>query len=396
MLPEKMVALGTNRNVIRELYEFGKQRIREVGAENVFDFTLGNPNVPPPESMMRAVRSILEQEDPITVFGYTSAPGDLAVRSALAGSLSRRFDIKVGPDNLYLTAGAAAAIDICLHALTVPGDEFIVFAPYFPEYKVFIERAGGKMVLLPPDTEQFQILFPLLEAAITSDTKGIIINSPNNPSGAVYSEETIRKLAKLLRDKAVQYGHPIYLISDEPYREIVYDGFEYPWLTHYYDDTLICYSYSKSLSMPGSRIGYILVPDSAADAKTVYAAVLGAGRALGYVNAPSLFQRVIARCDGDTADLDVYRTNRDLLYNGLIEAGFSCLKPGGAFYLFPRSLEPDDLAFCERAKKYDLLVVPGSGFGCPGFVRLAYCVSTDMIRRSLPALRKLASEYRRV
>lgn len=394
MLPEKMIALGTNRNVIRELFEFGRQRILEVGAENVYDFTLGNPNVPPPESMIDTIRTMLDREDPISVFGYTSAPGDPGVRKALAESLSRRFDAAIGPDNLYLTAGAASALDICLHALTCPGDEYIVFAPYFPEYKVFIEKAGGKMVLIPPDTEAFQISFPALEAALTPKTKGVVINSPNNPSGAVYSEETIKKLAELLRKKEAEYGHAIYLISDEPYREIVYDGFQYPWLTHYYDDALICYSYSKSLSMPGARIGYVLVPDCAADAETVYAAVMGAGRALGYVNAPSMFQRVIARCDGETSDLGVYETNRELLYNGLIDAGFSCLKPGGAFYLFPRSLEPDDLAFCERAKQYDLLLVPGSGFGCPGFVRLAYCVSTDMIRRSLPALQKLGAEYR--
>jgi aspartate aminotransferase len=337
---------------------------------------------------------ILSTQDPVVTHGYTSAGGDATVRGQLADSLNRRFGMDLTGDNLYLTVGAAAALCCCFHGLTCPGDEYVVFAPYFPEYKVFIEGAGGKMVLIPADVEEFQINFDALEASLAPNTKGVVVNSPNNPSGCVYSEETVARLAELLRRKSAEYGHTIYLISDEPYREIVYDGVNVPYLPRYYDNTIVCYSYSKSLSLPGERIGYLVVPSRVEDWKLVYAAMAGAGRTLGYVNAPSLFQQVVAACADQTSDLSVYAENRRLLLDGLRGMGFHCVEPGGTFYLFPRSLEADDFAFCERAKSFDLLLVPGSGFGCPGHFRLSYCVPTDRIRRALPIFQKLADSYR--
>ena len=393
MLPEKTVALGTSRSVIRELFEYGKQRAAIVGSENVFDFSIGNPSVPAPESVGKAAVELLTATDPVVIHGYTSANGDQEVRQLLAQSINRRFGTEFHSENLYLTAGAAAALCCCFHGLTCPGDEFVVFAPYFPEYKVFIEGAGGIMRLVPPDVDTFQIDFQALERTLTPHTKGVVVNSPNNPSGVVYSEDTVRRLAQLLEQKEREYGHPIYLISDEPYREIVYDGVEVPYLPLYYKNTLVCYSYSKSLSLPGERIGYIVVPDRVADSKLVYASVCGAGRMLGYVNAPSLFQRVVARCAQETADLSVYAENRRILLHGLRELKFHCVEPGGTFYLFPRAMEPDAVAFCERAKAHDLLLVPGDGFGCPGHVRISYCVPTQRIHRALPVFAALAKEY---
>lgn len=394
MLPERMVALGTARSVIRELFEYGKQRSAVVGPEQVFDFSIGNPSVPAPPQVNETAIRILSTQDPVITHGYTSAGGDAAVRSQLAASLNRRFGMDLTGDNLYLTVGAAAALCCCFHGLTCPGDEYVVFAPYFPEYKVFIEGAGGKMTLIPADVEGFQINFDALEAALTPHTKGVVVNSPNNPSGCVYSEATVTRLAELLRRKSAAYGHPIYLITDEPYREIVYDGVEVPYLPQYYDNTIVCYSYSKSLSLPGERIGYLVVPSQVEDWQLVYAALAGAGRTLGYVNAPSLFQQVAAACADLTSDLSVYAENRRLLLDGLRDMGFRCVEPGGTFYLFPRSLEPDDVAFCQRAKSFDLLLVPGSGFGCPGHFRLSYCVPTDRIRRALPVFARLAESYR--
>ncbi len=394
MLNEKMVGLGTSRSVIRELFEYGKQRAAMVGAENVFDFSIGNPSVPAPPSVNETAIALLREEDPVLLHGYTSAQGDAAVRHDLAMSINRRFGTDFTGDNLYCTMGAAAALCCCFHALCCPGDEFVVLAPYFPEYKVFIEGAGGRMMAVPADIDTFQINFEALEQTVTPHTKGVVVNSPNNPCGVVYSEDTIKKLAQLLEVKSVEFGHPIYLISDEPYREIVYDGVEVPYLTKYYKNTLVCYSYSKSLSIPGERIGYVVVPPAMEDWERVYAAVAGAGRALGYVNASSLFQRVAAVCAEDTADLTVYGKNRRILLEGLRSMGFTCVEPGGTFYLFPRTLEPDAFAFSERAKTHDLLLVPGDGFGCPGHVRISYCVPTERILRALPVLEKLAKEYR--
>lgn len=394
MLPERMTALGTARSVIRELFEYGKERAAVVGAENVFDFSIGNPSVPPPPQVNEAAIRILSTQDPVLTHGYTSAGGDAKARALLAETLNRRFDAGLTGDDLYLTVGAAAALCCCFHGLTCPGDEFVVFAPYFPEYRVFIEGAGAKMVLIPADVEGFQISFDALESALTPHTKGVVVNSPNNPSGCVYSRETIQRLAELLGRKSAEFGHPIYLITDEPYREIVYDGTEVPWVPHFYGNTIVCYSYSKSLSLPGERIGYLAVSPGVEDHDLVYAALAGAGRSLGYVNAPALFQQVAAECAGLTSDLSVYAENRRLLLDGLGKLGFRCGTPGGTFYLFPQSLEPDDVAFCARAKDYDLLLVPGSGFGCPGHFRLSYCVPTERIRRAMPVFERLAESYR--
>lgn len=395
MFSQSMVELGQKRSTIREIFEYGKQRIAQIGAENVYDFSIGNPSVPAPESVRDAVIDILDTEGPVAAHGYTSAQGDAKVRATLAEDLNRRFKTHFHADNFYLTVGAAAALCSCFKALAEPGDEFIVIAPFFPEYQCFIERgAGAKCVIVEADTTAFQINFDKLYTAITPHTKAVVINSPNNPSGTVYSEETIQKLASLLTEKSAMFGHPIFLISDEPYRELVYDGITLPFITKYYTNTIVCYSYSKSLSLPGERIGYVLVPDELSDAKTAYAAICGAGRSLGYVNAPSLFQRVAAKCAGQTADLTIYEKNRNFLYEGLTDLGFSCVKPQGAFYIFPRSLEADAVQFCERAKKYDLLFVPGDDFGCPGHVRISYCVPTNRIVRAMDLFAKLAAEYR--
>ena len=394
MVTEEMYRLGTKKSTIRSIFEYGRQRAAEVGAENVFDFSLGNPNVPAPDFIRDAAVDILMHNDPIEVHGYTIAPGKPEVRETIAADLSKRLDMRVAGKNLFMTAGAAASVTIVFKALCEAGDEFVTFAPFFPEYRVFVEAVGGRFVVVPAKTDDFQINFDAFERALTPKTKAVIVNSPNNPSGAVYSAETITQLAELLRRKEEEYGHPIFIIADEPYREIVYAGAAVPCIPNFYDDTIVCYSYSKSFSLPGERIGYILVPDAAADFDRVYGAIAGAARVLTHVNAPSLWQLVAARCAGRDADLSMYRMNASLLFEGLTEAGFSCMRPQGAFYLFPQALEPDDEAFCERAKSYDLLLVPGADFGCPGYFRAAYCVSTDMIRRSLPQFQKLVESYR--
>ena len=395
-LNERMVGLGTQRSVIRELFEFGKMRSAEVGPENVFDFSLGNPSVPAPASVNDTIRKLVDETDPVILHGYTSAQGDAGVRKMIADSLNRRFSTAFHADNLYMTVGAAAALCCCLNGLSNPGDEFIVFAPYFPEYKVFIEGAGAKMRLIPADTAAFQIDFDRFEQALNEHTKGVIVNSPNNPSGAVYSEETVKKLAQILEAKSQEYHHPIYLLADEPYREIAFSGIQVPFLTKYYDNTLVCYSWSKSLSLPGERMGYVLVPDEVEEQPLVYAAIAGAGRSLGYVCAPSLLQRVCALCAMETADISVYETNRNILTKGLREMGYSVVEPGGTFYIFPRTIIDDDISFCERAKlDYNLLMVPGTGFGCPGHARIAYCVPTERVERSLELFEQLAASYRK-
>ena len=391
---QRMLNLGTARSVIRAAFAFGPARAAEVGAENVDDFSIGNPSVPAPATVAEAVHKLVDAIDPIKLHGYTPAQGDGQARGALADDLNRRFGTNYTADNFYLTAGAAGALCCALSALSCPGDTFIAFAPYFPEYKVFVESAGAELVTVPADIEDFQIDFAAFDQALTPNTKGVIINSPNNPTGVVYSEATIQKLAQVLTEKSKEYGHTIWLISDEPYREIVYRDTPLPWVPNYYPNTLVCYSYSKSLSLPGQRIGYVLVPPQAEDADIVYAAVCGAGRALGYVCAPSLFQLVAAECTGQTADIEIYHKNRDLLLNALRDMGYTCAQPDGAFYLFPRSLEPDARAFCERARKYDLVLVPGDSFGCPGHVRISYCVPTEQIQRALHKFEQLAAEYK--
>ena len=393
MVSERMKGLGTARSVIRELFEYGKARSAQVGAENVFDFSIGNPSVPAPAAVNETAARLL-REQPDLIHAYTSAQGAADARERFAASLNRRFNAGCTPDRLYLTVGAAASLCCVFNGLTCPGDEFIVFAPYFPEYKVFIEGAGARMVLIPPEIEAFQIDFDAFEKAVTPHTKGVLVNSPNNPSGVVYSKKTLERLAAILTRKSAEYGHPIYLISDEPYREIVYAGVEVPWVPHIYRDTIVCYSFSKSLSLPGERIGYVFVPGEAAEGDDVYAAVAGAGRSLGYVNAPSLFQQVTSLCCDMTADIKIYEENARLFVSALREMGYHVVEPDGAFYLFPRSLEPDDAAFSERAKALDLLIAPGTGFGAPGHVRISYCVQTDVIRRALPRFKELADSYR--
>lgn len=394
MISKEMYELGAKRSVIRELFEYGKQQAAIVGKENVFDFSIGNPTVPAPECVKEAILELLETSKSEEIHGYTSAQGDLEVRRGLADYMSNMFNCQLKADNFYMTCGAAASLSITLKALTANlEDEIIIMAPYFPEYQVFIKNAGAKVVVVAADTEKFQIKMELLEKAITPNTKGIIINSPNNPSGVVYSEETLKALADLLKKKSKEYKKPLYLISDEPYREIIYDGLKIPYIPAYYENTIICYSYSKSLSLPGERIGYILVPDCVENAKDVYTAVCGAGRSLGYVCAPSMFQKIALKCLGKTADVALYDANRRLLYDGLSKMGYQCVKPDGAFYLFVKSLEENSVSFSEKAKKFNLLIVPADDFGCPGYVRISYCVDPEMIKRSFDAFQKLRDLY---
>ena len=391
---QRMLNLGTARSEIREAFAFAQARAAEVGAENVDDFSIGNPSVPAPATVAEAVHKLVDAIDPIKLHGYTPAQGDGQARGALADDLNRRFGTNYTADNFYLTAGAAGALCCALSALSCPGalHEDLILRKIRRKRNKGI--AGAELVTVPADIEDFQIDFAAFDQALTPNTKGVIINSPNNPTGVVYSEATIQKLAQVLTEKSKEYGHTIWLISDEPYREIVYRDTPLPWVPNYYPNTLVCYSYSKSLSLPGQRIGYVLVPPQAEDADIVYAAVCGAGRALGYVCAPSLFQLVAAECTGQTADIEIYHKNRDLLLNALRDMGYTCAQPDGAFYLFPRSLEPDARAFCERARKYDLVLVPGDSFGCPGHVRISYCVPTEQIQRALHKFEQLATEYK--
>ena len=393
MVSNEMYELGAKSSVIREIFEFGKKRAAEIGKENVYDFSLGNPSVPAPEKVNETIRKLTSEMSPCALHGYTSAVGDNETRQAIADDLNRRFGTKFSMNNFYMTAGAAASLCITFRALTEKDDEIIIFAPYFPEYQVFITSAGAKPVEVKCDAETLQIDLEAFRNAINEHTKAVVLNSPNNPSGVVTSEETVKAMTDILREKEAEYGKSIFLISDEPYRELVYGDVKVPFLTKYYDNTIVCYSYSKSLSLPGDRIGYILVPDEVENFELIYKAVCGAGRALGYVCAPSLMQFVIRECTGMTSDISVYKKNRDILVNAFTEFGFSLAKPDGAFYLFMKSPEESAAAFCEKAKKYDLLLVPSDSFGFPGYVRLSYCVSTEMIERSLPSFRKLAEEY---
>ena len=380
---------GSNRSVIRELFEYGNRRAAIVGRENVFDYSLGNPSIPSPKEVNAAIRDVLAEMDSLSVHGYTSATGDAACRKAIADDLNQRYDAGVSPDELFIGCGAAPELVSVFRALAVPGAEILAIAPYFPEYGVFVREAGCDFKVVPPDVPGFQIKLEAVEAMLTENTAAIIINSPNNPAGTVYTAETLHSLADLLTRKSEQYGHPIYIVSDEPYRELCYDGVSAPFVPLIYANTIVCYSYSKSLSLPGERIGYVYVPASCTDSKEIYAAVAGAARAAGHVCAPSLMQKVIARCATVRPDLEAYDRNRQLLLSGLREAGYTVAEPDGAFYLFVQAPGGDAMAFSEKAKEKDLLVVPGDGFGCPGYFRICYCVSEDMIRRSIPVFAEL-------
>lgn len=393
MLPQDMLALGTKRSAIRELFEYGKLRKAQVGEDKVYDFSLGNPSIPAPKDVDDAIKELVDGGNSVLLHGYSSAQGDANVRKTIADYLNKTHGTSFSPDNLYMTCGAAASLCISLRALLLPGEEVIAFAPFFPEYVVFVEGQGGKVKVVPP-TASFQPDLEAFEKAINENTKAVIINSPNNPSGVVYSEDTIKAIAQILENKSKELGREIFIIADEPYRELVYDAdTKVPYITKYYRNTIVCYSYSKSLSLPGERIGYILVPDEVCESKSIYACVCGAGRALGYVCAPTMFQQVVAKCCGKTGDISAYKKNRDLILGGLSEIGYECVKPDGAFYLFVKALEDDANAFCEKAKAHDLLIVSGDGFFCPGYVRISYCVSEKTIRDSMPAFKALFDEY---
>ena len=393
MLNEKMVGLGSRRSVIREIFEYGKKRKAEIGEENVFDFSLGNPSVPTPAAVTAALERIIKETDPVRLHGYTSAQGDTAVRAKIAESIEKRFGFPANKDLIYMTCGAAASLTVTLNALINSGDEVIISAPFFPEYRVFAENAGARVVTVQCREPDFQLDIKAIESAVTKKTKAIIINSPNNPTGAVFSPDTVKALSDMLNDKQAEYGTDIYIIADEPYRELSY-GAEVTYIPKYYANTVVCYSYSKSLSLPGERIGYIFIPESANDSKKLYAAVCGAGRALGFVCAPSLMQYTVAECTDVLPDVSAYKKNRDLLFGALTDYGYEAVPPDGAFYLFVKSPESDAYAFCERAKKYELLLVPSDDFGCGGYVRISYCVTTEQIEKSLPAFKALIEEYK--
>ena len=389
MLNSAMWELGSRRSCIRELFEYGQKRRREVGADGICDFSLGNPSIAPPAQVEQVLLELLRTRPGLALHGYTSAGGDAAARSAIAADLNRRFGAGVGPEDLFLGCGAAPELCSVIRALAVEQSEFVVIAPFFPEYRPFVESAGGKLRIVPADIPAFQIDFAALEQTLTPQTQALILNSPNNPSGTVYGPDTVTRLAALLREKSREFGHPIYLLSDEPYRELVYEGRTVPFLPHFYENTVICYSYSKSLSLPGERLGYLCVPPACADHDALLAAIAGAARSLGHVCAPALMQHMIAECAGLGPDLAAYDKNRRLLSEGLSEMGYEMARPDGAFYLFVKAPEGDSEAFSRRARERDLLVVPGTDFGCGGYFRLCYCVPEAVIRRSLPIFREL-------
>ncbi len=393
---QKMFELGNKRSVIREIFEYSKMRAKEIGAENVFDFSLGNPSVPAPAEVNDTIRELLDTSSSVLLHGYTSAQGDANVRAVIADNIKSRFGVDISPNLIYMTCGAAASLSICLRAVVEDGndDECVVIAPFFTEYRVFAENAGAKLVVSKPAEDTLQIDIDDLRERITEKTKAVIVNSPNNPSGVVYTKETIDALCRVLKEKSDEYGHVIYLIADEPYRELVYADVDVPYLMSHYDNTMVCYSYSKSLSLPGERIGYIAVSPKMEGAGNIYLAVCGAGRSLGYVCAPSLFQQVVAKCINAKVNVEAYRENRDLLYNNLTAYGFDCVKPEGAFYLFLKVPGGDAYRFYEKAKAHEILVVPCDDFGITGYVRIAYCTAKSTVIGALPAFQALAEEYK--
>ncbi len=394
MIAEKMKNMVANSSAIRAMFEEGNRLAQIYGRENVYDFSLGNPNVPAPKAVKEAIIDILNEEDPVVLHGYTNSnAGYPEVRDAVAKSLNERFGTSFEGKNIVMTVGAAGGLNVALKILLNPGDEVITFAPYFGEYRSYTANFDGVLVAVSPNTETFQPKLDEFAEKITARTKAVIVNTPNNPTGVVYSEETIKKMAAIMEEKQKEFGTDIYLISDEPYRELAYDGVEVPYLTKYYANTIVGYSFSKSLSLPGERIGYLVIPDEAADSADLCAAASVATRILGFVNAPTLQQKMVVRCLNEQTDISYYDRNRETLYNGLLECGFECIKPEGAFYLFVKSPIEDEKAFCAAAKKYNILIVPGSSFGCPGYVRMAYCVAYETIVNSLPKFKELAKEY---
>lgn len=396
MISEKMKGFVQGSSVIRAMFEEGKKLAAIYGEDKVFDFSLGNPNVPAPAQVNQAIKDIVNEELSVMVHGYMSNSGYEDVRAVIADSLNRRFDTRFRQENIVMTVGAAGGLNVILKSLLNPEDEVIVFAPFFGEYRAYVGNYDGKLLVVPADTKDFQLNLKAFETMITSKTKAVIINNPNNPTGVVYSEQTIKNLAEIMNQKQKEYGTEIFLISDEPYRELVYDGAEAVYLPKYYDNTIVAYSYSKSLSLPGERIGYLVIPDEAVDSEEIQSAANVATRILGFVNAPSLMQRVIGRCvkAGITTDIAPYDRNRKLLYDNLKRMGFECVRPEGAFYLFVKTPTKDEMEFVNAAKKYNVLLVPGSAFQCPGYVRISYCVSEDTIRNSLPEFEKLAEEFK--
>ena len=392
MVSETSLALGTSRSCIRELFEYGLRQAAVVGKENVFDYSLGNPSIPSPPEVNQAIISTIQEMDSLDIHGYTPAPGAMPARKAIADDLNARFHTSIRGENIFFTCGAAPALISVIRALAVEGAEIMAIAPFFPEYRPFTEQNGASFVVVPADTRSFQISMKAVEARITPHTQAVIINSPNNPSGVVYTRETLSSLGELLTRKSAEYGHPIYIIADEPYRELVYDGVEVPFIPTIYPNTIVCYSYSKSLSLPGERIGYVCVPDQVEDSADVYAAVAGAARAMGHVCAPSLQQLVVARCASVRPDLEAYDRNRNALYDALISYGYECVKPNGAFYMFVKAPGGSSKAFSDKAKEKNLLLVPGDDFGCPEFFRICTCVSYDMIQRSLPVFKELIED----
>lgn len=393
MIADKMKSFVKNSSAIRAMFEEGKKMAEKYGAENVYDFSLGNPNVPAPVKVKEAIIEELEKEDPVMLHGYMSNSGYEDVRQAVAESLNQRFGTAFHENNIVMTVGAAGGLNVILKAILNPGDQVLVFAPYFGEYNSYVENYDGEVTVVSPNTETFQPNLTEMEEKITEKTKAVIVNSPNNPTGVVYSEATIKAMAEILAKKEQEFGTDIYLISDEPYRELAYDGVEVPYLTKYYKDTIVGYSFSKSLSLPGERIGYLVIPDEAADSSDLQSAANVATRILGFVNAPSLMQRAVAKCLDAKADVPYYDRNRNALYQGLKALGFSCIKPEGAFYLFVKSPVEDEQVFCQAAKKHHILIVPGSSFACPGYVRIAYCVAYETILNSMPGFAKLAEEF---
>ena len=393
MISDKMKTLVKTSSAIRAMFEEGKRLADIYGADNVYDFSLGNPSVEPPTEIKDAIIDILNEEDPGMIHGYMNNSGYEDVRESIALSINKKYDTDFSAANIVMSVGAAGGLNVILKCLINPDDEVITFAPYFGEYRNYVSNYDGVLVTVKPNTENFQPNLKEFEEKITGRTKAVIINSPNNPTGVVYSEDTIIRLADILNRKQHEYNTTIYLISDEPYRELAYDNVDVPYLTKYYKNTVIGYSFSKSLSLPGERIGYLVIPDEADDYENLISAANVATRILGFVNAPSLIQRAVARCLDAKVDVEIYNKNRELMYNSLLSYGYECVKPQGAFYLFVKALEDDDRKFAEAAKKYNILIVPGSSFGCPGYFRIAYCVNYSVIERSLPGFKKLAEEY---